>query len=86
MSPNHINLYGSVDGKHAHEPWSSGRWQWHTADEAEYPDKFCEIVAKCFSGAGKELRPAKYDIEHAEGAMAAAKGREEGPTSATKAQ
>ena len=61
------------DGKHAHEPWSSGRWQWHTADEAEYPGKFCEVVAKCFSGQATMLQPIKSKKEHAQGALAAAK-------------
>ena len=61
------------DGSHAHEPWSSGRQQWHTADEAEYPHKFCEIVAKSFSNQAVPLHPTKFKAEHAQGALAAAK-------------
>ncbi len=61
------------DGRHAHEPWSSGRKQWHTADEAEYPEKFCEVVAKCFSIRATVLQPSKSKVEHAQGALAAAK-------------
>ena len=61
------------DGKHTHEPWSSGRRQWHTADEAEYPDMFCEVVAKCFSTHATKLQPIKSKAEHAQGALAAAK-------------
>ena len=57
------------DGSHAHEPWSSGRQQWHTADEAEYPDDFCNIVAKCFGNQAVPLQPTKFKAEHAQGAL-----------------
>jgi hypothetical protein len=61
------------DRNHPHEPWSSGRWQWHTADEAEYPDQFCDMIAACFRSPAAELQPNKAKREHAQGALAAAK-------------
>ena len=60
-SPSSLSLLDALrcDGKHVREPWSSGRRQLHTADEAEYPNRFCEVVAKFFSSQATALQPTK---------------------------
>ena len=62
----------ACDGSHDHAPWSSGPHQLHTAEEAEYPEAFCELVAKCFAGTGTRQEVASRAEQCASGAMAAA--------------
>ena len=36
------------DGSHVHAAWQEGGWS-ATAEEAEYPEKLCELVASCWT-------------------------------------
>lgn len=61
------------DRSHKHDPWSSGAREWHSAEEAEYPKEFCEMIANsCRTQARKCVVPSG-SAAHARGAMAAAK-------------
>ena len=46
---------------------------WHTAEEAEFREQFCETVAKCFTGDMAPRQSEDRAVARAEGAMAAAK-------------
>ena len=67
-------LHGTkCDGKHEHRPWRDGPRQWHSAEEAEYPNKFCDVIASYFSKPAEVRHVHETAAQSAKGALAAAK-------------
>ena len=51
----YCDLVKRCDGKHEHKPWGAAwnpvtkKWGFATGEECEYPDPFCDCLAKCLA-------------------------------------